>query len=96
MDLRVESIKPRDKDGGCFVKISYVPPRIATSEGSGKSAELVVNEAVESWLREQLSKSVNQYKPWYIYGQSSVFIVKGQPWIEDMDVSTLQREYTKV
>jgi len=84
VDLRIESISPRAKDGGLFVHISFIPPRITSSEGQ-KSAELLVNEAVESWLREQINKSAVQYKPWYIFGQSQVHIVKGRPWTEDMD-----------
>lgn len=61
----------RAKDGGAFVKLSYVPP----IEGKDE-AEKTILEDVRQKVQEE------GYRPWWMIGPSEIFFVKGKPWLE--------------
>ncbi|GJN94730.1 hypothetical protein Rhopal_007821-T1 [Rhodotorula paludigena] len=89
-DVRVESIEPRAKDGGAFVRFSFKLPPIegaavdeAVVQGKEKELEERVTAELERLTGERLKS--NGFKPWFALGRPSrVFLVKGRPYMEDM------------
>ncbi|KAM0751298.1 hypothetical protein T439DRAFT_313608 [Meredithblackwellia eburnea MCA 4105] len=88
LSARVEDVTPREKDGGAFVKFSYIPPETPYEESERTPEE---QKALEDRCKEILEKeaqdavAVRGYKPWFVMGESRVFLVKGKPWLEDMN-----------
>lgn len=82
VDLQVEDVISREKDGGVFVKVSYLPPNSMKYKSNEKT---IVGESIEKWLRNKVASSNIQYKPWFVFGPQQVHLVKGEPWLEDMD-----------
>ncbi|KAF9452822.1 hypothetical protein P691DRAFT_771933 [Macrolepiota fuliginosa MF-IS2] len=70
-NFRVLSIEPQTKDGGVFVKFSYIPAQDDTPESLEQALQDQINEdgSLPSW--------VGLYK-------SNVWLVKGTPWREDL------------
>jgi hypothetical protein len=68
----------RPKDGGAFVHLSFDRPAPSVEaedvpkEDAGESDSVL--EDIESKIRQQVS--VRDYRPWYMWGESQVFLVK--------------------
>ncbi|BGP44021.1 mitochondrial escape protein 2 [Rhodotorula kratochvilovae] len=97
-DVKVESVEPRAKDGGAFVRVSFKLPdevqREAVVEGEEgpvveqKEREREVTERITAHVEKLTSESLskNGFKPWFALGRPSrAFLVKGTPWMEDMN-----------
>jgi hypothetical protein len=81
VDLQVEEVQPRDKDGGAFVRVSYLPvatlfSRVRGTADQAKQNDEIVGEAIESWVRRQVKKSGAVYKPWFVWGPDQLYLVK--------------------
>lgn len=96
--LPPSSRRIRDKDGGAFVKFSYdaapatAPPPAPTEspadEVPPESQQAPQDAAaidVERIVQEHLAQATEPYKPWYVLGPSRSFVVRGRPWLEDMN-----------
>ncbi|GAA5890442.1 hypothetical protein JCM6882_002922 [Rhodosporidiobolus microsporus] len=99
-DVRVECVEPRAKDGGAFVQVSFnVPEKVkqalenAAEEGEldeagqqkkakeieAKIAKIIEKEAIDALFR-------SGFRPWFaLHRPSKTFLVKGRPWMEDMN-----------
>ncbi|GAA5941719.1 hypothetical protein JCM10213_008106 [Rhodosporidiobolus nylandii] len=99
-DVRVESVEPRAKDGGAFVRFSFKVPEKIWQEVEGEAAEGEVDDAVkqqrlrevEDKIAKIIEKEANDaliksgWKPWFALGRPSrAFLVRGRPWMEDMN-----------
>ncbi|GAA6010157.1 hypothetical protein JCM10207_005643 [Rhodosporidiobolus poonsookiae] len=99
-DVRVECVEPRAKDGGAFVQLSFKVPESAWEEVHGDAAageldekvkqqkvrevEAKVAKVIEKEAEEALVNS--KWKPWFALNRPSrAFLVKGRPWMEDMN-----------
>ena len=75
--FRVESVEAREKDGGAFVRCSYIPD--STVAGGQADTSL-----------QDIRKRVTQYydslgeRPWYSWRTSRAHLVMGRPWREDI------------
>lgn len=87
--FRVEAVEAREKDGGAFVRCSYIPD--STVAGQADTS------------LEDLQKKITSYydslveRPWYTWRASRAHLVKGKPWREDIinrfPSSTLRLEF---
>ena len=94
--LRVEAVEAREKDGGAFVRCSYIPDTLpsalAAADGSAPDTALadIEKQVVEHY--DGLSE-----RPWYTWRSSRAHLVRGKPWREDLlnrfPSSTLRLEY---
>ena len=74
-NTRVEEITPRAKDGGAFVRFSYlVPPTSDTTGVTAAVEEENYLRAVEKKTQEAMAGK--GYKPWFTFKESRVFLVK--------------------
>ncbi|GAA5851864.1 hypothetical protein JCM8547_000081 [Rhodosporidiobolus lusitaniae] len=98
--VKVESVEPRAKDGGAFVRFSFKVPEKVWESVDGVGAEGEVDEALrQKRLREveakiakliekEAAEALNKsgWKPWFALGRPSrAFLVKGRPWMEDLN-----------
>ncbi|KAF9557696.1 hypothetical protein CPC08DRAFT_640029 [Agrocybe pediades] len=67
--------QPQSKDGGVFVRFSYVPPE--TEQGDECAA-------LQTALNEQVVKD-GALPTWWGLGSGKLWLVRGSPWKEDMD-----------
>jgi len=37
---------------------------------------------IERIVREHVNQATVAYKPWYVWGDSRAFVVRGRPWLE--------------
>ncbi|KAK9895624.1 hypothetical protein P389DRAFT_152177 [Cystobasidium minutum MCA 4210] len=74
--FRVESVQAREKDGGAFVKCSYIPDKPAP--GQEDTALKEITDRVISHYNEKGDR------PWYTWKTSRAHLVKGKPWLEDI------------
>ncbi|GAA5992192.1 hypothetical protein JCM10908_001812 [Rhodotorula pacifica] len=98
--VSVESVEPRAKDGGAFVRLGYsVPEEVvdawrsalvldaedeAAKAAKSKEMETKVTSLIEREARAALVKS--GFRPWFSLGQPCrAFLVQGVPWMEDLD-----------
>ncbi|KAG0655356.1 mitochondrial escape protein 2 [Rhodotorula mucilaginosa] len=98
--VTVESVEPRAKDGGAFVRLSYSVPEDVVdawrsaltldaqdeAEKAAKSKEMEtrVTSLIEREARDALVKS--GFRPWFSLGRPCrAFLVQGVPWMEDLD-----------
>ncbi|GAA5828532.1 hypothetical protein JCM11251_000838 [Rhodosporidiobolus azoricus] len=99
-DVRVESVAPRAKDGGAFVRFSFNVPDSVRHELEGAAAEGEVSEEAqkkrEKDLEEKIARLIEKkaassltesgFRPWFaLHRPSKTFLVKGRPWMEDMN-----------
>ncbi|CEQ40813.1 SPOSA6832_02487, partial [Sporobolomyces salmonicolor] len=80
--VRVEEVLPRAKDGGAFVRFSFEPKK------ASERAEEAEEEIVKTIEKEAIAAlAARNFKPWFnILGRpSQAFLVKGRPWMEDMN-----------
>lgn len=79
---RVEDVMPREKDGGAFVKFSYVPPTAPFAELGDGPEDLEARRQIEIKCKGIMEKeasdalAVRDIKPWFIFGPSRAFLVK--------------------
>lgn len=75
----MEDVNERSKDGGAFVRFSFVPPSPAYAEegaaveGTQEEEGRVLN-VVEKEARAAIAS--RGYKPWFTWGESRAFLVK--------------------
>lgn len=62
VQLTVEEVLPREKDGGAFARVSYTPCHR--------------QQQFEDWLKNKLDKTLPAIKPWWLLGDSQVHLVK--------------------
>ncbi|CAG8456689.1 1634_t:CDS:10 [Paraglomus brasilianum] len=72
-EFKIEGVVPRRKEGGMFVKFTY-----RVDEASKDIALKEIHETVENFVE---SKSII---PWFNFYPMRVFLVKGEPLLEDM------------
>ncbi|GAA5822542.1 hypothetical protein JCM3770_003570 [Rhodotorula araucariae] len=97
-DVKVDSVQPRAKDGGAYVRVSFALPDSARAEPvhdrddgavpepNEREREAIeeITARIEKLTSESLAK--NGFKPWFSLGRHSrAFLVKGTPWMEDMN-----------
>ena len=73
----MEDVNERSKDGGAFVRFSFVPPTPAYADGAaveGTQDEERVLQIIEKESRDAVSS--RGYKPWFTWGESRAFLVK--------------------
>ncbi|GAA5851794.1 hypothetical protein JCM9279_004412 [Rhodotorula babjevae] len=80
--LEVDSVDPRAKDGGAFVRVRFALPNGVQADDPVAANRIVAH--LESITNESLDK--HALKPWYSLGRPSrAFLVRGEPWMEDMN-----------
>ena len=95
--LRVEAIEAREKDGGAFVRCSYIPDTLpsALAAADGSSAPDTALADIEKQVVEHYDGLAE--RPWYTWRTSRAHLVRGKPWREDLlnrfPSSTLRLEY---
>ncbi|KDE03772.1 hypothetical protein MVLG_05774 [Microbotryum lychnidis-dioicae p1A1 Lamole] len=99
-DLKVEQVTPRAKDGGAFVRFSWsVPTRpflehdpVALDKAAREADKTVVDALYEIESEAKTVLKSRELKPWwefssrwFSWAQPQAFLVKGKPWMEDMN-----------
>ncbi|CAG7854068.1 Mitochondrial escape protein 2 Flags: Precursor [Serendipita indica DSM 11827] len=76
--FKVESVEPRVKDGGAFVKFKYTQ---LTQPADGEQP--LDPPALEAEIKRQV-KELGGIKSWLGDNKGDVWLVRGRPWKEDM------------
>ncbi|KAI6151037.1 RNA12 protein-domain-containing protein [Pisolithus tinctorius] len=72
--FKVLSLEPYPKDGGVFVRFSYI----------SRESESATMDTIESDLKDEIDRHGGM-PSWLGLSQGSVWLVKGRPWREDMN-----------
>lgn len=80
LDVRVEGIYPRAKDGGVFAKFSFVVPE-GDPQAEKRALDKIEDEAQAAYDKQTPTGWTRLAR---LTGGGGVFLVKGVPWAEDM------------
>lgn len=75
--FRVESVEAREKDGGAFVRCSYIPDSTVVAGQADTSVQDLTRQVTAYY--DSLAE-----RPWYTWRTSRAHLVKGRPWREDI------------
>lgn len=75
--FRVEAVESREKDGGAFVRCSYIPDTEVAEGRADTSLEDLTRQVTTHY--DNLAE-----RPWYSWRTSRAHLVKGRPWREDI------------
>ncbi|KAI5481498.1 mitochondrial escape protein 2 [Pseudohyphozyma bogoriensis] len=84
---KVIDVYPREKDGGAFLKFSYIPPHPNLEQVQDPLELRKLEEETIAILEKEARDAIaaKGFKPWFAFANSKAFFVRGKPWMEDMN-----------
>ena len=86
--VKIHSVIPQAKDGGALVSFNYALSEPLYETGPADPSLQAQDESriLDIVLREtQHSLNARNHRPWFSWRESNVFLVKGRPFIEDLN-----------